>query len=301
MTLPLEQDPRPPYVQAAEVLRAAIQRGELVPGEKLPSARALQRRFGVASSTVQNALRVLKDEGLIYSIQGRGSYVRRQGQSSPVDGTELEQAGEGADAQDPADDPRPPYLQTADALRKLIKDGTLEPGNKLPSARELQEQYGIANSTAQNALRVLKDAGLIYSVQGRGVFVSQVVPPTFIPFAPARLKSPDIPAEIRHIEAVRRAQEEAIAHAGTSNEELLLLIEQTRERAAQTEKGVDEAKARVVEAESQFYSVISELNALDAEVERRRRLGSMKPGPDTRTLAERVQDRLARFLLTDIN
>ncbi|MFE4911357.1 GntR family transcriptional regulator [Streptomyces sp. NPDC056652] len=63
-----------------------------------------------------------------------------------------------ADYRQPPDDPRPPYVRTADALRKQIQDGRLAPGAKLPSARNLQAQYGIANSTAQNALRVLKPA-----------------------------------------------------------------------------------------------------------------------------------------------
>lgn len=77
MTLPLEDDSRPPYVQAAEVLRGEITSGRLKPGDKLPSARDLQERYGIASSTVQNALRMLKSEGLIYSVQGRGSFVRQ--------------------------------------------------------------------------------------------------------------------------------------------------------------------------------------------------------------------------------
>ncbi|MFD7118995.1 winged helix-turn-helix domain-containing protein [Streptomyces sp. NPDC059922] len=81
-----------------------------------------------------------------------------------------------ADYRQPPDDPRPPYVRTADALRKQIQDGRLAPGAKLPCARDLQAQYGIANSTAQNALRVLKEEGLVYSVQGRGVFVRQVSP-----------------------------------------------------------------------------------------------------------------------------
>jgi DNA-binding GntR family transcriptional regulator len=75
MSMPMDRDYRPPYIQAADVLRAAIASGELSPGQKLPSARELQQRFDIASSTVQNALRLLKEEGLIYSVQGRGSYV----------------------------------------------------------------------------------------------------------------------------------------------------------------------------------------------------------------------------------
>ena len=67
MTLPLDEDSRPPYLQAAEALRDAILNGEFRPGERLPSASVLQERFGVSSSTVQNALRVLKQEGLVYS------------------------------------------------------------------------------------------------------------------------------------------------------------------------------------------------------------------------------------------
>ncbi|MFF7234518.1 GntR family transcriptional regulator [Streptomyces sioyaensis] len=54
----------------------ALTGGRLKPGDKLPSARALQNRYGIASGTVQNALRLLKSEGLIYSVQGRGSFVR---------------------------------------------------------------------------------------------------------------------------------------------------------------------------------------------------------------------------------
>ncbi|MFD5424977.1 GntR family transcriptional regulator [Streptomyces sp. NPDC127084] len=57
-----------------------------------------------------------------------------------------------------------------------MQDGQLAPGAKLPSARDVQAQYGIANSTAQNALRVLKEEGPIYFVQDRGVFVRQLSP-----------------------------------------------------------------------------------------------------------------------------
>lgn len=83
MTLPLEDDSRPPYIQTAEVLRREIATGRLKPGDKLPSARALQDQYGIASGTVQNALRLLKSEGLIYSVQGRGSFVRNIG--APVE------------------------------------------------------------------------------------------------------------------------------------------------------------------------------------------------------------------------
>lgn len=69
-------DPRPPYIQVANVLRAAILSKTLKPGDKLPSGSALASRYNVARMTIQNALRILRDEGLIVSRQGTGVFVR---------------------------------------------------------------------------------------------------------------------------------------------------------------------------------------------------------------------------------
>lgn len=170
MTLPLEDDSRPPYLQAAEVLRTRIHSGEYAAGSRLPSARLLQERFGVSSSTVQNALRVLKREGLVYSVLGRGSYVSSTHPGlPPAPRTEPSLLPDVAGNDE--NDPRPPYVRTADLLREEIRSGNLTPGGRLPSARELQDRFGIANLTAQNAVRVLKREGLVYAVKGKGPFV----------------------------------------------------------------------------------------------------------------------------------
>src|SRR6266516_973816 len=70
-------EPRAPYRQIADDLRAAIQSGELRPGDKLPSIRELTERYGVTHVTADQALRVLKAEGLVDVRRGRGSYVRQ--------------------------------------------------------------------------------------------------------------------------------------------------------------------------------------------------------------------------------
>lgn len=74
-----------------------------------------------------------------------------------------------------ANDPRPPYLQVADVLRQEIRAGKYAPGDRLPSYRELEERFSIANMTARSALRVLREARYIYTVQGRGSFVSETL------------------------------------------------------------------------------------------------------------------------------
>lgn len=69
------------------------------------------------------------------------------------------------------DDPRPPYLQVTNDLRAAILTGRFGPGEKLPSGPELAKHYGVARMTVQQAIRLLRDDGLIVSRQGSGVFV----------------------------------------------------------------------------------------------------------------------------------
>ncbi|MFC4631302.1 GntR family transcriptional regulator [Promicromonospora alba] len=71
-------DPRPPYQQVAAALRAAILTRTIAPGDKLPTQKELGERYGVARMTVQQALRILKDDGLVTSRQGSGMYARER-------------------------------------------------------------------------------------------------------------------------------------------------------------------------------------------------------------------------------
>ncbi|MEU0530135.1 GntR family transcriptional regulator [Amycolatopsis tolypomycina] len=71
------------------------------------------------------------------------------------------------------DDPRPPFQQVAAVLKASILTGTYQPGDRLPSYTELASQYGVAAMTAQKAVGVLRDEGLVVSRQGKGSFVRQ--------------------------------------------------------------------------------------------------------------------------------
>ena len=57
-------------------LRGAITRGELKPGEAIPSEAKLRAQHGVSRDTVRKALGVLTQEGLIIAGQGKTRYVR---------------------------------------------------------------------------------------------------------------------------------------------------------------------------------------------------------------------------------
>lgn len=69
-------DGRPPFQQVVSVIKAAIATREFEPGDKLPSIAELGRHFEVAPMTIQKAVGVLRDEGLIVSRQGKGLFVR---------------------------------------------------------------------------------------------------------------------------------------------------------------------------------------------------------------------------------
>jgi GntR family transcriptional regulator len=67
-------------------------------------------------------------------------------------------------------------MQIAEDLRARIHGGDLDPGDKLPSGRQLADDYGVAAMTVQHALRILREDGLITTWQGRGVFVADPLP-----------------------------------------------------------------------------------------------------------------------------
>lgn len=68
--------PEPQYERIARTLRERITSGELAPGERLPTERALMDEFDVSVTVARAAVAALRTEGLIYSQQGRGSFVR---------------------------------------------------------------------------------------------------------------------------------------------------------------------------------------------------------------------------------
>jgi DNA-binding FadR family transcriptional regulator len=59
-------------------------------------------------------------------------------------------------------------------LKRLIDDGALRPGDKLPSERELSEQLRVSRGTVREAVQFLRALGLVEIRHGAGTFVSEV-------------------------------------------------------------------------------------------------------------------------------
>ncbi|MBN6051318.1 GntR family transcriptional regulator [Nonomuraea sp. RK-328] len=69
-------DPRPLWLQLAEILREQIKAGDYEPRQMLPSEAHLQQEHGVARGTVRRAMKALGEEGWTVTVQGRGTFVR---------------------------------------------------------------------------------------------------------------------------------------------------------------------------------------------------------------------------------
>lgn len=70
---------------------------------------------------------------------------------------------------------QPIYEQLTDGITKLVLSGALEPGEALPSVRELATELAINPNTVQKAFTELDRNGVSYSVNGKGRFVTDDV------------------------------------------------------------------------------------------------------------------------------
>ena len=69
-------------------------------------------------------------------------------------------------------DGRPIYEQVRDGLRQLLVSGAIQPGEKLPSVRQLASQLAINPNTIQRSYEALELEGYVYSVPGKGSFAA---------------------------------------------------------------------------------------------------------------------------------
>lgn len=71
----MASDGAPKYRRLADELRARIRSGEFAPGEAIPSKATLMEERHLALGTVNKSIEILRDEGLLYTEQGSGTFV----------------------------------------------------------------------------------------------------------------------------------------------------------------------------------------------------------------------------------
>jgi DNA-binding GntR family transcriptional regulator len=138
----------------AQPLREQIHAGELPPGALLPSESELARAAGTKRYSIRKTLALVREEGLISPIPGRGWVV--------VDRSAVASGAAGV---------LPRYRQIAAELRAAIEDGQLQAGSVLPSEADLTARHAVSRATVRQALAVLESDGLITTYPGKGRYV----------------------------------------------------------------------------------------------------------------------------------
>lgn len=66
----------------------------------------------------------------------------------------------------------PPHRQIAAWILARIESGDLEPGQPIPSEKELTDTFGVARTTARRSTSWLREQGAVRTVPGRGSYVT---------------------------------------------------------------------------------------------------------------------------------
>ena len=70
-----DQSPEPLYRQVAGILRERIASGDIT--SRLPSLKTITQEYGVSHVTAEKAVALLREEGLVVVVIGRGAFVAR--------------------------------------------------------------------------------------------------------------------------------------------------------------------------------------------------------------------------------
>ena len=115
------------------------------------------------------------------------------------------------------------YETIINQLQNLIQDGTLKPGDKLPSERELAEQLNVSRPSVREALRTLEMMGYIDSKVGLhgGSFIKQVTIDTIIsPFSALLLQNENYLTELLEIRLVLEIEVSRLAALRRTDDDL---------------------------------------------------------------------------------
>lgn len=113
------------------------------------------------------------------------------------------------------------YEQVIEQIKKMIMDGTLRKGDKLPTERDLAEQLQVSRASVREALRALEVIGLIESRQGAGNYIKESFGDSlFEPMSMMFLLEKGTPLEILEFRKVLEVEAAVLAAARIKDEEI---------------------------------------------------------------------------------
>jgi GntR family transcriptional repressor for pyruvate dehydrogenase complex len=145
------------------------------------------------------------------------------------------------------------YEAVVAQIQRLIADGRLQVGDRLPPERELAERFGVSRTSVRDAIRVLELVGLVEPRQGEGTVVRDLSPDSLVtPVVSLLARSRTLLADLLD---VRKMIEPGLAaraaiHASAQDLQTLdQIFARQRDRGSQGQ--------RAIEADSEFHATIA--------------------------------------------
>jgi len=179
------------------------------------------------------------------------------------------------------------YEQIVEQVEQAILKGELKPGDQLPAERELAEQFGVSRTAVREAVKALREKGLVEAFSGRGTFVtngtSQAMRQSLDLIT--RIGGLDGSAQLAEVRAILEPEIAALA-AERIEEQLLITL---REAVALMDRSLEDPDG-YIEADLDFHLALAEgaanpviLSLIDSIVgllrEQRLRIFSVDGGP----------------------
>jgi GntR family transcriptional repressor for pyruvate dehydrogenase complex len=180
------------------------------------------------------------------------------------------------------------YEQIVQQIEESILKGTLKPGNQLPAERELALQFGVSRTAVREAVKALREKGLVEAYSGRGTFVTDGTSQAIRQSLDLMVKigQPDGSTSLAELRAI--LEPEIAALAATRVEEQYLIT--MREAVAVMDRSRRDPDA-YIEADLDFHLALAEaaanpliLSLIDSIVgllrEQRMRIFKVDGGPE---------------------
>ncbi len=141
----------------------------------------------------------------------------------------------------------------ADRIRRLIVDGRLKAGDRLPPERELAEAFGVSRTSVRDAIRVLEMVGLLEPRQGDGTVVHDLSPDALAqPLASILIRNRALLAELLDVRKMIEPPIAARAASLASAEEVGRLEEIFSRQVEKAGRG-----QFAIEEDSEFHNLLA--------------------------------------------
>lgn len=180
------------------------------------------------------------------------------------------------------------YEQIVQQIEESIVKGNLKPGDQLPAERELAQRFGVSRTAVREAVKALREKGLVEAYSGRGTFITDGTTQAVRQSLDLMVKigQPEGSTHLAEVRAILEPEIAALAAARIQEPELATM----RDAVAVMDKAGQDPEA-YIEADLDFHLALAEaadnpliLSLLDSIVgllrEQRLRIFRVPGGPE---------------------